>query len=147
MSIDHDELRAAMGRTIERIQQLVDAFAGVIEAAPAPAAPAVDRVAEVIAERPRQDTVERTCKLCGRVGFRRFNLRTAGWQCSDTIACARRRGEEPAPPSASPKPSAAPGITASCTDCTRTWTLTGRVLDQAVAMHEQKHSHIVALRA
>lgn len=34
-------------------------------------------------------------------------------------------------------------ITARCQDCTRAFTLTGRVLRQAVEMHEHKHGHIV----
>lgn len=36
-------------------------------------------------------------------------------------------------------------ITARCLDCTRTFTLTGRILEQAAEMHELKHSHIVAI--
>ena len=36
-------------------------------------------------------------------------------------------------------------ITARCQDCTRTFTLTGRVLAQAVELHELKHSHIVTI--
>lgn len=38
---------------------------------------------------------------------------------------------------------ATPGVTARCQDCTRTFTLTGRLLDQAIALHELKHAHIV----
>lgn len=55
----------------------------------------------------------------------------------------------PAPPTLQPKlptsppPVHAPGVTARCQDCSRAWTLTGRVLEAAVAMHEQKHGHIV----
>lgn len=41
-----------------------------------------------------------------------------------------------------PKP-AGPAITARCQDCTRTFTLTDRLLDQAVEMHERRHGHIV----
>lgn len=41
-----------------------------------------------------------------------------------------------------PKPSP-PAYTARCQDCTRTWTLTGRVLQMAVDTHELKHAHIV----
>lgn len=47
----------------------------------------------------------------------------------------------PAPPPAPRKPT--PGVTAHCTDCTRTFTLTGRVLQQAADLHELKHGHIV----
>lgn len=36
-----------------------------------------------------------------------------------------------------------PAVTARCQDCTRAFTLTGRVLDQAVKLHELKHGHIV----
>lgn len=44
----------------------------------------------------------------------------------------------------SPRPQATtPGVTARCQDCTRTWTLTGRVLESAVELHEVKHAHIV----
>jgi hypothetical protein len=45
-----------------------------------------------------------------------------------------------APRSATPL---APGVTARCQDCTRTWSLTGRVLDMATETHELKHAHIV----
>lgn len=38
---------------------------------------------------------------------------------------------------------AKPDTTARCSDCTRTWNLTGRVLDHAIALHEKKHDHIV----
>lgn len=46
---------------------------------------------------------------------------------------------------AKPEPRPSPGlpVTARCQDCTRTFTLTGRVLTQAVEMHELKHGHIV----
>lgn len=37
----------------------------------------------------------------------------------------------------------AANVTAHCNDCTRTWTLTGRVLEMAIEAHELKHSHIV----
>lgn len=42
-----------------------------------------------------------------------------------------------------PAKAAPPAYTARCQDCTRTWTLTGRVLRMAVDTHELKHAHIV----
>ena len=36
-----------------------------------------------------------------------------------------------------------PAVTARCEDCTRVFTLTGRVLEQAVELHELGHGHIV----
>ncbi|WP_165692685.1 helix-turn-helix domain-containing protein, partial [Mycolicibacterium fortuitum] len=38
---------------------------------------------------------------------------------------------------------AKPDTTARCSDCSRTWNLTGRVLDHAIQLHEMKHDHIV----
>lgn len=38
---------------------------------------------------------------------------------------------------------AKPETTARCSDCPRTWNLTGRVLDHAIQLHEKKHDHIV----
>lgn len=50
----------------------------------------------------------------------------------------------PAPaPAPAPRPKPAPGVTARCQDCTRTFTLTGRLLRPAIDMHELKHGHIV----
>lgn len=51
--------------------------------------------------------------------------------------------EFPTAPPATPKPAGTPTVTARCNDCPRAWNLTGRVLVQAVDMHELKHSHIV----
>lgn len=51
---------------------------------------------------------------------------------------------EPAPAEpASDQPPMPPGVTARCKDCTRTWNLSGFILEKAVEMHELKHSHIV----
>lgn len=50
---------------------------------------------------------------------------------------------EPAPTAAPTAPPVPPGVTARCKDCTRTWNLTGFILQKAVEMHELKHSHIV----
>lgn len=49
---------------------------------------------------------------------------------------------EPIPPSPTPGP---PGVTARCKDCTRTWNLTGFILEKAAEMHELKHGHIVEI--
>lgn len=46
-------------------------------------------------------------------------------------------------PNVTPAAPPTPGVTARCQDCTRTWNITGRILDQAIEMHELKHAHIV----
>ncbi|MBZ4574677.1 hypothetical protein [Mycobacterium avium] len=54
------------------------------------------------------------------------------------------RPSEPAPADPPPdQPPMPPGVTARCKDCTRTWNLTGFILQKAVEMHELKHGHIV----
>lgn len=50
-------------------------------------------------------------------------------------ALHRQMASEPAP--------RASGVTARCQDCTRTWILTGRILEIAAEAHELKHAHIV----
>ena len=52
---------------------------------------------------------------------------------------------DPAPTTRLPAfPPRRPHSTAGCRDCSRTWNLTGRVLEAAIAMHEYKHAgHIV----
>ena len=49
----------------------------------------------------------------------------------------------PEPPAPRIPHSKSTEVTARCVDCTRTYTLTGRVLQQAIDMHELKHGHIV----
>nr|WP_292990541.1 DNA methyltransferase [Mycobacterium sp.] len=100
-----------------------------------------------------QDAVRHTCEVCGRTGSRRFVETETGWRCAPSATkCPGNKQPDPAPvPVVAPvaavhdeRPVAlAAGITAKCQDCTRTWTLTGRVLRSAVEMHEQKHSHFV----
>lgn len=102
----------------------------------------------------KQDSEERTCELCGRVGFRRFEQTASGWKCAPTAKCGDRPAQTaahppepaPAPPTPATMPRVTgitPGVTARCQDCTRTFTLTDRLLDQAVEMHERRHGHIV----
>lgn len=144
-----------------------------------------------------QDSIERTCRICGRVGKRRYVEDEQGWRCSPTAtSCPGNETakppysypetvlEEPLPtysidalPVQSQIPRRQPvleklhttpqkpvvatqaerhaevakqaaaiaraTVTARCQDCTRTWILTGRVLQMAIDLHEQKHSHIV----
>ncbi|MGA5467156.1 hypothetical protein [Mycobacterium sp. NPDC050041] len=119
-----------------------------------------------------QDANHRTCEICGRTGSRRFVQTATGWRCSPTAtACTGNRGSDiPAkdiqpnvtpeespqvdasdpvekvdtPPVPASRPAAlTANVTARCQDCTRTWTLSGRLLDSAVEMHELKHGHIV----
>lgn len=64
----------------------------------------------------------------------------------DGIPNAERFEPEPGPAAPQPAPAAKPaadGTTARCTGCPRTWNLTGRILTQAIDMHERKHDHIV----
>lgn len=148
-------------------QALADAIPG-IAAEPAPPAPAVDRSESLAKARAAQAAAEqRTCEICGRVGTRRYLQTGTGWRCSPSATkCPGNRTfppppepepaqtvpatpidvpEPPAaePPKPPPSPASGPTVTARCQDCTRTWILTGRVLDQAIAMHEIKHGHIV----
>ncbi len=100
-----------------------------------------------------QDAMRHTCEICGREGTRRFVETETGWRCAPSATkCPGNKQPDSAPePVVAPvagvhdeRPLAlAAGITAKCQDCTRTWTLTGRVLRSAVEMHEQKHSHFV----
>lgn len=48
-------------------------------------------------------------------------------------------------PNVTPAAPPTPGVTARCQDCTRTWNITGRPLQQAVELHELKHGHIVTI--
>ena len=109
------------------------------------------------------DAPKRTCEICGRVGTRRYipigDHADNRWRCSPTAtACIGNQPEPavkvpnpalshdldtPAPPGDEQRHTPAAGITARCANCPRTWTLTGRILTQAVDMHEMKHSHIV----
>ena len=111
-------------------------------------------------------STERTCEICGRVGVQRFVQTETGWKCSTSArscpgnhpgvaveAPVKAVQVDVAPADPEPEPEAepvhhapappAPGVTARCQDCTRTWTLTGIVLTQAAQMHELKHGHIV----
>lgn len=176
-----------------------------------------------------QDSVKRTCEVCGREGTRRFVETATGWRCAPTAtACIGNQRPNSEPPKDLPDgvehgkyttydrygchcdpcrdahavyvrneladrrqlretvaarmqesstrevvgqlvdgvadkvititPAqqnelrrklsgvdvAKPPITARCRDCARVWDLTGRVLDQAIALHEHRHhSHIV----
>ena len=121
-----------------------------------------------------QDAGERTCEICGRVGTRRYVRTDTGWRCSPSAtACIGNKPEpvrkvpNPAlatdldapsdipakhfPSKTTPEPepwiphSKSADVTARCQDCTRAFTLTGRVLRQAIDMHELKHGHIVTV--
>lgn len=104
----------------------------------------------------RRQAEKRTCESCGHTGFRKFQKTDTGWCCWRCIDTQKRQltppagdeaesdaDPEPEPPSA-PAPAPAPAaVTERCRDCTRTWTLTGFVLEKAAEMHELKHGHIV----
>lgn len=98
------------------------------------------------------------CELCGRRGVRRFVRTPTGWKCAPTARCGNRpaqtKHKTPAPPpviaappapvvEAETKTKLPQGITAKCTDCTRSWNLTGRMLRSAIDLHEHKTGHIV----
>lgn len=118
---------------------------------------AVDLDAAVVAKphTRHRDEIHRTCEVCGREGSRRFVETASGWKCAPTAtACPGNRAAEPAsdivakpfPPKVAPPPaSLPPGVTARCTDCTRTWILTGIPLKAAVDAHEARTAHIVAV--
>ncbi len=91
-----------------------------------------------------------------------FDRAAARWGCLDCAegTCTRPAGHssasdipakqfptkvtpEPEPPAPRIPHSKSAEITARCQDCTRAFTLTGRVLRQAIDMHELKHGHIV----
>lgn len=120
----------------------------------------------------RRDLVHHTCEICGREGTRRYTQTATGWRCSKTAtACPGNRTTPvlpaeaamaalvaapaaesesiqvvkpaPIPPRAETKPAGGSNITARCEDCTRVWTLTGRVLDMAISTHEHRSGHIV----
>lgn len=112
----------------------------------------------------QQDTVKRTCELCGRIGSRRFVSTPTGWRCapSATKCIGHRRPasrgdtpRQPQRPTGTKRPAAqtdrslkivpAPEITARCQDCTRTWTLTGTVLQAAIDQHELKRGHLITV--
>lgn len=145
-----------------------------VEPEPEPVQPPTPKPATTEARAPKspapQDATTRTCQICGRVGQRRFvpaerqDDSDTGWRCSPTAyACVGNRPApvakvpnpalaknlDTAPPSDIPantfSPNVTPGVTARCQDCTRTWTLGGRVLDMAVNSHELKHAHIVTV--
>lgn len=99
-----------------------------------------------------QDSAQFTCELCGRVGCRRFDKTPTGWRCSATARCGDRPARTanprvlrsaPTPVLTTPKRIAAQGVTARCQDCTRTYTLSGIPLHQAVQTHELRNGHIV----
>lgn len=103
-----------------------------------------------------QDTHQRVCEVCGRKGTRRYIQTETGWRCAPSATkCPGNRG--PSQPSAPPEPPSAAEVeqiaddiarnvtTAQCTDCPRTWTITGRVLDNAVDIHETNTGHIVTI--
>ncbi len=143
-------------RVVETILERIHAAAAVADPAPQP---------EPVAEsQTPQDAVKRTCRLCGRVGTRRYVQTAQGWQCAPTAKCGDRPAQTAAPARATstPKPTPAPspppppptvrvqpppgpGVTAHCQDCTRTWNLTGRVLEIAVQTHELQRGHIVTV--
>jgi len=135
---------------------ITDQLAAAAERAAEPPAP--DRVDEVIAERPRQDSVTYTCEICGREGKRRFTKTETGWRCSPsaTKCPGHKTAAAPAPAKAAPaKPAARqadppksqlfPDTTARCTDCPRSWNLHGKVLELAIESHETSKGHIVEL--
>lgn len=113
----------------------------------------------------RRPSASRTCELCGRLGSRRFVQSPTGWRCAPTATkCVGHRRpasnlDAPSPPRSAPpraKTPAAPadralkvvrtpGVTAQCQDCTRTWTLTGIVLERTVETHELKRGHLVTV--
>lgn len=133
----------------------------------APTRPAASRVFEDLpddqdeAPTHKRQAEKRTCESCGHTGFRKFQKTDTGWCCWRCIDTQKRQlappaeddaGAEPEPepapdpdptpslPAPAPPPS---GVTARCQDCTRTWNLTGFILEKAAEMHELKHGHIV----
>ncbi|UJL29958.1 hypothetical protein HZU38_05510 [Mycolicibacterium vanbaalenii] len=93
-----------------------------------------------------------------------FDRAAARWGCLDCAegTCTRPAGHAsasdipakqiPAKVTPAPEPPApriphskSTDVTARCQDCTRAFTLTGRVLRQAIDMHELKHGHIVTV--
>lgn len=101
-----------------------------------------------------QDAHRRVCEICGREGTRRYVQTATGWRCAPSATkCPGNRpnvDQQPARPSAAEVEQIADDIarnvtTAQCTDCPRTWTLTGRVLDNAIDIHETNTGHIVTI--
>lgn len=142
-----------------RADDIVDEVVENIAAQLSTAAHALPQPGRVSAAR-QQDAVKRTCELCGRIGSRRFvesdgmALRALGHQMrrTSTRAVAARH----APLATAPKGPApevdralkivrAPGVTARCQDCTRTWTLTGAVLQAAIDQHELRRGHLITI--
>lgn len=169
----HGMIEDVTARADDIVAGIVDSVTGQLAAAAEQCAPSNDgQMTDPPASRPvvkpqrGQDAVQRMCVLCGRTGTRRFIETHAGWCCapSSADACARKTAEKNAeraatrasdipakrfpakvtPPPPAAKPAApAPGVTARCQDCPRSFTLVGRPLELAVEMHELKHSHIV----
>lgn len=134
--------------------------------------PVADDAVETPEEIPthKRQAEKRTCESCGHTGFRKFQKTPTGWCCWRCIDSQKRQlttetepeaesdpepepetpqaeesnivGRNSTPNVAKPLPAA---VTARCQDCTRTWQLTGFVLEKAAEMHELKHGHIVKI--
>lgn len=143
-----------------RADDIVDEVVENIAAQLSTAAHALPQPARVSAAR-QQDAVKRACELCGRIGSRRFVESATGWRCapSATKCVGHRRAPSgvdarlvaTASKRSTPEVDRAlkivrtPGVTARCQDCTRTWTLTGPVLQAAIDQHELKRGHLITI--
>jgi hypothetical protein len=131
---------------------------------PEPAVVALEPVAlepdQPPARKKRTEGEQHTCEICGRKGTRRFvpvgDIKDGRWKCSPTATACAPQFKPPGkytPPAVSDIPARAlsanaavtPGVTARCQDCSRTWNLTGIVLDSAVEAHEINQGHIVTI--
>ncbi len=161
----HGMIDDVAARADEVIDHITDGLIDVIGAA-TPEIPTAAPAAQCVQRRTRsKDKVQRTCELCGRTGSRRYIASTTGWRCAPSatkcVGNRRQASQIDAPqalrhrPQESPRLAPdgerplklvrAPGVTAQCQDCTRTWTLSGAALRQETEAHELARGHIITV--
>ncbi len=86
---------------------------------------------------------QHTCEICGRTGTRRYIETTTGWRCSPTATkCPANTPEQLPPGTLAPTKTGNP-TTAHCTNCARTWTITGHLLAMGINNHQNDTGHTV----